>query len=42
LSEFWAELFEAPDLDLNVEIYQRFAYVQKSIEQSLQRTHPLF
>ena len=42
LSELWAELFENPDLDLIVEISCRFANVQKSIEQSLLRTHPLF
>jgi ABC-type glycerol-3-phosphate transport system substrate-binding protein len=42
LSVLWDELFENPDFDINRDITQRFADVQKSIEQSLLRTHPLF
>jgi ABC-type glycerol-3-phosphate transport system substrate-binding protein len=42
LSIIWDELFESPDFNLNRDIAQRFADVQKSIEQSLLRTHPLF
>jgi multiple sugar transport system substrate-binding protein len=42
LSGIWAELFDTPDITLETEIPQRFSEVQKSIEQSLLRTHPLF
>jgi multiple sugar transport system substrate-binding protein len=42
LSVIWDELFENPDFDLNRDLTQRFSEVQKSIEQSLLRTHPLF
>ena len=42
LSVIWDELFENPDFNLKRDITQRFADVQKSIEQSLLRTHPLF
>jgi ABC-type glycerol-3-phosphate transport system substrate-binding protein len=42
LSVIWDELFENPDFNLKRDINQRFADVQKSIEQSLLRTHPLF
>jgi multiple sugar transport system substrate-binding protein len=42
LSVMWEELFENPDFDLQNDIAQRFADVQKTIEQSLLRTHPLF
>jgi len=42
LSVIWDELFIDPDFDLKKDITQRFADVQKSIEQSLLRTHPLF
>ena len=42
LSAIWDELFENPEFNLKRDIHQRFADVQKSIEQSLLRTHPLF
>jgi multiple sugar transport system substrate-binding protein len=42
LSGMWDELFEDPDFDLENDITQRFAGVQKTIEASLLRTHPLF
>jgi multiple sugar transport system substrate-binding protein len=42
LSAIWEELFDDPNFNLDRDISQRFADVQKTIEQSLLRTHPLF
>lgn len=42
LTGMWADLFDNPDMNLDKEIAMRFAGVQKSIEQALLRTHPLF
>ena len=42
LSAMWVDLFEDPEISLDSEIARRFAGVQKSIEQALLRTHPLF
>jgi ABC-type glycerol-3-phosphate transport system substrate-binding protein len=41
LSGLFAELEENPDLDLKIAITRHFSYMQKSIEQSMLRTHPL-
>jgi hypothetical protein len=42
LTVIWEELFENPDFDLKNDLVQRFSDVQRTIEQSLLRTHPLF
>jgi multiple sugar transport system substrate-binding protein len=42
LSAIWDELFENPEFNIKRDIGRRFADLQKSIEQSLLRTHPLF
>lgn len=41
LSGLFADLDEDPGLDLHTEVPRRFAILQRSIEQSLLRTHPL-
>jgi multiple sugar transport system substrate-binding protein len=36
----FVDLYENPDLDIKIEVARRFSDLQKSIEQSLLRTHP--
>lgn len=42
LNVIWEEIFDDPAFDIDTGIVQRFSDVQRTIEQSLLRTHPLF